>query len=108
MNQQEVTLRISEIKGCSYVVIKYAIGTLGWLEFFIGNSACSRKTDGRSYPPVIMMQLVGVAMIITLEAMKTRTEMATRQAVVGILHQGSLATRPHPPRHPPPEAWVEQ
>ena len=55
-----------------------------------------------------MMQLVGVAMIITLEAMKTRTEMATPQAVVGILHQGSLATCPHPPRHPPPEACVEQ
>ena len=40
--------------------------------------------------------------------MKTGTEMGTRQAVVGILHQGGPATHPQSPGHPPLEAQVMQ
>ena len=56
-----------------------------------------------------MMKLY-MEMVTTIEAMKTRTEMVTPRAVVGILHQGGLAIHPHPHPclHPPLEARVEQ
>ena len=56
---------------------------------------------------MIMMRLY-MEMMIAIETMKTPTEMATPQEVVGILHQGGTETRPHPLGHPPLEARVEQ